>query len=117
MRITIFIIALLVGGWMVFDGLHSVLLGKYFGPDKPGPWTAVISALGFDPARFGLVFVAFGIDWIVGGIGVIKNRRWGYYLTGIMAALSLWYLAIGTVLSAVVLILIVITVTRKTRAS
>jgi hypothetical protein len=31
-------IAPLLGGWMMFDGSHLLIYGKFFGPEKPGPW-------------------------------------------------------------------------------
>ncbi len=113
MRIVIFIIALLMGGWMVIDGLHVLIFDKFICPGWPGPWAGIISAVGLDPMRFGLVFVAFGIDWIAGGIGVIRDRRWGYYLTLIIAVLSLWYLTIGTLLAILAIVLVVVCLSRK----
>lgn len=98
---------------MIIDGLYVLIFSRYIGPDKPGPWADVIAAIGLNPMRFGLVFVAFGIDWIAGGIGVIKDRRWGYNLTMIIALLSLWYLTIGTLLAVLAIVLIVVHLSRK----
>ncbi len=117
MRKTIFTIAILMGGWMILDGLHVLIFGNYIGSRKPGPWAGIVSAIGLDPMRFGLVFVAFGIDWIVGGIGVIKDRRWGYNLTIIIAVLSLWYLTIGTLLAVLAIVLIIVHLSRKQPAA
>ena len=117
MRKTIFTIAILMGGWMVINGLSVLIFGKYIGPDKPGPWADIISAIGLDPMRFGLVFVAFGIDWIVAGIGIIKDRKWGYNLALIIAVLSLWYLTIGTLLAVLAVVLIVVQMSRKRPAA
>jgi len=113
MRIAIFIIAILMGGWMVIDGLHVLIFDKFIGPDRPGAWAGIVSAVGLDPMRFGLVFVAFGIDWIAGGIGVIRDRRWGYYLTMIIAVLSLWYFVIGTLLAVLAIVLVVVCLSGK----
>lgn len=113
MRIVIFIIALVMGGWMIIDGLYVLIFDKFICAGWPGPWAGIVSAVGLDPLKFGLVFVAFGIDWIAGGIGVIRDRRWGYYLTLIIAVLSLWYLTIGTLLAILVLVLVVVCLSRK----
>lgn len=117
MRIAIFIIALLMGGWMIIDGLYVLIFDKFICRGWPGPWAGIVSAVGLDPMRFGLVFVAFGIDWLAGGIGVIRDRRWGYYLTLIIAVLSLWYLTIGTLLAILALVLAVVCLSRRQPAS
>lgn len=108
MRVAIFLIAVLMGGWMIIDGLHVLIFDKYIGPEKPGPWADILAAVSLDPMRFGLVFVVMGIDWIVGAIGVLKNRAWGRYLTGIIAFLSLWYYPVGTLLSILALSLVIL---------
>ena len=53
-RATLILIALFVGGWMVFEGTHVLIYGRFFGPEKPGPWSAVVSSLGLNPFRFGV---------------------------------------------------------------
>ena len=55
------LIALLAGGWMIFDGVHVLLTGKYVGPEKPGVWSNVVSAVGIDPFSMGVSFIIFGI--------------------------------------------------------
>lgn len=35
-RATLSLIALFVGGWVVFDGIHVLIYGRFFGPEKPG---------------------------------------------------------------------------------
>src|SRR4051812_37681062 len=45
-QLALAVTGLLAGGWMVFDGIHVLLRGKYFGPDKPGPWSHLFTALG-----------------------------------------------------------------------
>jgi hypothetical protein len=34
-RATLILIALFVGGWMVFDGIHVLIYGRFFGPENP----------------------------------------------------------------------------------
>lgn len=116
MRIAAFVIAVLMGAWMIIDGLHVLLFDKYIGPEKPGPWADIVAAIGLDPLRFGLVFVVMGIDWIAGGIGVLKNRTWGRYLTGLIAFLSLWYFPVGTLLSILALVLVILWLPRSTES-
>ena len=58
-RATLILIALFVGGWMVFDGIHVLIYGRFFGPEKPGPWSAVVSSIGLNPLRFGVSYLSF----------------------------------------------------------
>jgi len=105
MRTLILIIIFIMGSWMIADGIHVILYGSYIGPEKPGPWADLVYMFGFDPTRFGLIFLALGIDWVIGGAGILLDRRWGYYLTLIMALLSLWYIPFGTVLSIAIIMI------------
>jgi hypothetical protein len=57
-RATLILIALFVGGSMVFDGIHVLIYGRFLGPEKPGPWSAVVSSIGLNPLRFGVPFLA-----------------------------------------------------------
>lgn len=116
MRIAVFLIAVVMGGWMISDGLYVTILGKYIGPERPGPWSDILAAIGLDPMRFGLVFVVMGIDWIVGGLGVLRKRTWGRYLTGIIAFLSLWYFPVGTLLSILSLVLVILGLSRSSES-
>ena len=63
-KILVSLIALAVGGWMIFDGIHVLSTGKYFGPDKPGPWSDLVAAVGIEPFGLGPVFITFGTLWL-----------------------------------------------------
>jgi len=65
MKILLALVGVLAGGWMIVDGVHVMLRGKYIGPEKPGPWSILFVKLGVDPFRLGPLFVAFGVLWIV----------------------------------------------------
>ena len=93
----------LAGGWMIFDGVHVMLRGKYFGPEKPGPWSILFSRAGIDPFRLGPMFVLFGVCWIVFLIALSRGQTWGLYGGAAVAIASLWYLPLGTILSVVYL--------------
>jgi len=47
-------LALITGGWMLFDGLRALVTGDYTMPSSGpyagqlGPWTYIISAVGLD---------------------------------------------------------------------
>ena len=80
-RATLILIALFVGGWMVFDGIHVLIYGRFFGPEKPGPWSAVVSSIGLNPlpvwrpvpfARYPLAAVCRGH-----AISIVLGVVWG----------------------------------------
>lgn len=100
------ILGLLIGGWMVFDGLHVLRKGKYFGPEKPGGWARLPQKFGFDPFRMGPVFVGLGIFWLGCALGMIVAPQLVFWPMVTVAALSLWYIKIGTAFSVLVLILL-----------
>jgi hypothetical protein len=100
------LIALLAGGWMIFDGVHVMLRGKYFGPAKPGPWSVPFLKLGIDPFRLGPMFILFGVIWLVFLVAMLAGQTWGWYGAMIVAVASLWYLPLGTVLSIVYMALL-----------
>src|SRR5215213_6595094 len=95
------LVGALAGGWMIFDGVHVLLRGKYFGPEKPGPWSIPFTRLGIDPFRLGPLFILLGVLWLVFLIGTLSGQAWGWYGAMVIAIASLWYLPLGTVLSLV----------------
>lgn len=115
-RILIAVIGAIAGGWMLFDGIHVLLRGKYFGPDKPGPWSIPFTRLDIDPFRLGPIFVMLGVLWIVFLIALLTGRAWGWYGAATVAVLTLWYLPLGTVLSLVYLVLLLFGIARPMTA-
>lgn len=98
-------VGIIQGGWMVFDGLHVLSTGRYFGPVKPGPWSDLVSSLGVDPYRLGGLFVGLGTEWLLSSFALLLLRAEGWPRIGlaVAAAGSLWYLPVGTVLSLLTL--------------
>ena len=107
-RALISLVALVVGGWMIFDGIHVLSTGKYFGPEKPGPWSDLVIAAGIDPFRFGIPFVTFGGLWLLFAAAMLFGQGWAWYAALILAVLTLWYLPVGTILSLVYIALLFI---------
>jgi uncharacterized RDD family membrane protein YckC len=106
LRIALAATGLLAGGWMLIDGVHVMVQGKYIGPEKPGPWSAAFVAMGIDPFRMGPLFVALGLSWLICLILTLGRWRWGWYGALVVASGSLWYFPVGTVLSAVYIVLL-----------
>ena len=111
MRIHVFfpaLVALVLGGWFIFDGLHVLLKGKYFGPPEPGPWARVVSAIGLDPFRMGVPFLILGLFWLTVVGGLATGARWAAPV-GIVAAIgTMWYLPVGTALSIIFVVLLLL---------
>jgi hypothetical protein len=107
-KIILTVIGLLVGGWMLFDGIHVMLRGKYFGPEKPGPWSALFIRAGIDPFKLGPLFVTFGLLWILFLIAMLSGQTWGRWGAIAIAIATLWYLPVGTVLSIVFLVTLLV---------
>jgi hypothetical protein len=106
------LIAALAGGWMVFDGIHVVLRGKYFGPGKPGPWSTVFTKLGVDPFVLGPVFITLGVAWLTCLVAISGGKTWGWYGGAVVAVATLWYLPLGTILSLAYLAVFYVAIVR-----
>ena len=97
------IVGVVAGGWMIFDGIHVMARGKYFGPEKPGPWSSLFVRMGVDPFRLGPLFVGLGLLWIVCLVALLAGAKWGWYGLVASAIATLWYLPLGTALSVICL--------------
>jgi len=60
-----------------------------------------------------LVMVAYFILALMGGIGLLKGREWGRILSIIHAALSLFWVPVGTVIGVLILIYLTKTETQE----
>lgn len=108
------IIALALGPglFMTFDGLRALLLGDYLTPTtgpyagQLGPWSGVVSALGIAPrsSTMKVTFVLFGVAWLWAIAGFLRRTRWSSEALAVVAVATLWYLPVGTVMSALVLV-------------
>ena len=102
------LIGIVLGGWFIFDGLHVLFKGRYFGPPEPGPWARVVSALGIDPLRMGVPFVILGLLWLAVATGLITGGRWATYAAIVAIAGTIWYFPLGTLLSIIFLALLLV---------
>jgi len=107
-KISIVLLALLNGGWMLFDGLHVIRKGKYFGPEEPGSWSKIATSLGVNPFSMGPLFVILGLVWYVSVVGLLLSSSWGWWALLVSAIATLWYIKIGTIISIIVISLLVL---------
>lgn len=107
-------LAVVVAGWMLFDGIHALVTGDYVTPNSGeragqlGPWSEVISAIGLQPrsTAMKLIFVIYGALWLAVLTGFISRQPWGPMAMLIAAIGSLWYLPFGTALGLVQIIML-----------
>jgi len=104
-RATLFAVCLVQGGYMIFDGMHRLLAGSYFG-GRLGPWAALVSAVGISPGSMAPVFVVLGALWLVAGVAFFCRARWSTGLLIAVSVVSLAYLVFGTVLSLLALAIV-----------
>ncbi|MEO6252785.1 MAG: hypothetical protein ABIO79_05745 [Ferruginibacter sp.] len=108
MKILIFIPGLINGGYMLLDGIFVMIKGKYIGPDKPGPWANLFYKFDINVFKLGPLFIVFGLLWMVFIFGFWTNQSWAYMLGLVVSFLTLWYLPVGTFLSLVVFIMLLV---------
>jgi hypothetical protein len=103
-------------GWMVFDGARALMVGDYVTPStgehagQLGPWTGIVESLGLEPRStlMKLVFVVYGAAWLAVVACFALDHRWARGAMLVAAVGSLWYLWVGTVTSAIVIVLLLV---------
>lgn len=100
------IMALLNGGFMLIDGIHVLLKGKYIGPEKPGPWANLFYKLNINVFNLGPLFICIGLLWLIWLFGFWTQQTWSYTFGIFVCVTTLWYLPVGTLFSVVILLLL-----------
>jgi hypothetical protein len=105
MRLLLIFASALQGMWMLGDGTHALRSGHYYG-SRLGPWAAVVSRVGIDPnsSTMRWIFVALGVLWLVVLALITARARHALTLALLAAVLTLWFLPIGTLLSAITIV-------------
>src|SRR5262245_46197348 len=112
LRGCIIILALGPGVFMTFDGLRALAVGDYLTPrsgpyaGQLGPWASVVSAVGIEPRSTAMkvVFVSFGLAWLGANVVFLRRKSGGTRALAVLSVATLWYLPVGTLVSAFVLI-------------
>jgi hypothetical protein len=115
-RWVIVLLGLSTGGWMGFDGLHALVTHDYVTPrtgphaGQLGPWSRLVVAIGLEPrsALMKSLFVAYGIAWLSALAAFALDVRGGRWAVLVVAFASLWYVPMGTALSAAVIALLLL---------
>jgi len=107
-------LALFEAGWMAFDGVRALVTGDYVTPrwraGQLGPWSQVVSAVGIRPRSTAMkaIFAGYGLAWLVVTGFFLAGAEWGQWAMIAAAAGSLWFLPVGTLLSAMQLVLLLL---------
>ncbi|MGH9947177.1 MAG: hypothetical protein ACRD6X_08265 [Pyrinomonadaceae bacterium] len=99
MRILLYFLGLVMGGYMLADGIFVIVNGRYMGGEKPGPWSYLFQKLNIDVFRLGPMFLVFGLVWLIFLFGIWTDKTWFRTLGIIISIASLWYLPVGTIVS------------------
>lgn len=98
---------------MLFDGSHRLVTGDYVRiRGRLGGWAEVVADAGIDPMSLGAMFVVLGLGVVIGGIGLLSRRRWGWSWALVFAVGTLWYLPVGTLVAVGILTLLLLPRTR-----
>lgn len=108
MKIILCLIALLTGTFMLVDGITVMVKGRYIGPPEPGPWAGLFRAFGINVFSLGPLFLIYGIAWLILVYGTLTNQAWSIRYGLVLAILTLWYLPIGTLMSVIAFILLLL---------
>jgi hypothetical protein len=122
-RIFIPVIALLIGGWLVFDGIRAFTTGDYLTArtgsraGQLGPWSQLVVKAGLDPRSpfIKALHVALGLAWLIGLVLFLARPTFGWWLLLCCSVSTLWYLPLGTVLSLFELGLLLLPVVRAAK--
>jgi hypothetical protein len=102
------LLALIEAGWMTYDGSRALTRGDYVTPTtgphagQLGPWQHVVRLVGIAPRSTLMksIFVVYGLLWLA-IIGLfLKGVSWASTAMLVAAIGALWYLPVGTVVSA-----------------
>lgn len=113
---SLIVLAVMLGGWMIFDASHAFMTGHYVTPrngegaGQLGPWAKVVRSVGMNPNGTGmrLGFMALGIAWLSMATGFAVNADAGWLRpVGMgLAICTLWYAPIGTLLALIEFVLL-----------
>lgn len=123
LRYSIICIALIIGGWLLFDGFRALVTGSYTTPNSGnyagqlGPWSWLVAKAGLDPTGLivKLAHVVLGLSWIVCGLLLYRSVSLAWWPLFVTAILSLWYLPFGTIAGLTVAGLLLLPLLRQPR--
>ena len=114
-------LAFIESGWMAFDGCHAFIAGDYITPKtgqhagQLGLWAKVVSTIGIEPRSTMMksIHIVLGATWLVVIICFSLQLPWTWVGMLACAVLGLWHLPLGTILSIIQIILLLLPVLRN----
>lgn len=114
LKLSILLIAVLIGGWFSYDGVRAFTKGDYTTASSGayagqlGPWSKVVSAVGIDPRGSAMksAHVALGVFWLISALLFAVSPRVGWAMLATCSVGSLWYLPFGTLTGIIELVLL-----------
>ncbi len=108
--------ALVEGGWLAFDGGRALVVGDYVTPKSGqyagqlGPWSKLVSAVGVEPRSTLIksIHLILGVVWLTVIVCFARGLPWARTGMLVCAALGLWYLPFGTLLSIIQIVLLML---------
>ena len=118
MRWVVVALLVIVGGYMVFDGVRALTVGDYLTPSSGeyagqlGPWSGLVEALGIAPRSTAMkgTFVVLGALHLLAAVLLAVSGSAVAGWLAVVAALSgLWYLPFGTAADGLAIVLLTAT--------
>ncbi|PKH52083.1 hypothetical protein CXF68_15885 [Tenacibaculum sp. Bg11-29] len=108
LKIIITIIAFANGLFMMMDGFHVIIKGKYIGPEKPGPWANTFYKLKINVFKLGPLFILLGVSWFIFVYVLWSYQNWAFVFGLLISIFTLWYIKVGTFISVITIVLLLI---------
>ena len=105
LKFAVSLVALLIGGWFVYDGARAFQKGDYTTPSSGshagqlGPWAKLVALVGIDPRGVPMksTHIVLGVFWLIAALLFVAKPHFGWLALVVSSVCSLWYLPIGTV--------------------
>lgn len=107
-KIIMTFLAIANGLFMTIDGFHVLIKGKYIGPEKPGPWATIFYKLKINVFKLGPLFIVLGLGWLTWVYALWTDQDWTFMFGLIISSLTLWYIKVGTLISVVTVVLLLL---------
>ena len=101
---------------MAFDGGRALIVGDYVTPSggemagQLGPWSRLVEAVGIAPRSTLMksIFLLYGLIYLGLALALVLGSRGVWLPLIVVATLGLWYVPFGTVLNAIVIVLLML---------
>lgn len=114
----VFVAMVLLGGSMAWTGAHALIAGEVAAPADPAgepAWARLARSVGIEPRSrlMDIVIAAYGLAAIVCVIGFILDAPLAWWWQLAVSCAGLWYAPLGTIVNALVIVLLVATPLRR----